>query len=118
MFTFFSVTGLLFDRIKQAIVALFDASSTVIGAIALIFCVVLVINIFNNKISKKFFVNNKTFIFVTLLLEAASCLISSNEILIKFNFFTVLICLLIILYKTTAVKKQTKRVGTTNEKSI
>ena len=118
MFTFFSITDLLFDKIGEALNAVFEAASSIVGAVALVFCIVLVINIFNNKVNKKFFTNNKNFIFITLLLEAISCLISPSEILIKFNFFTVVISLSIILYKTTLEKKTTKKVGRKNEKFI
>lgn len=119
MFTFYSVTRLLFEKIGEVLTAIFSTSSTVVGAVALVFSIVIIINLFNNKINKKFFVNNKGFIFVTLLLEIVSCLISSNETLIKFNFFVVAVSLIIILYKVTSpAKKVIKKEGIKNEKSI
>lgn len=108
MFTFFSVTELLFDKIGEILVEVVNTVSSIAGASSLVLCVVLIVSAFNKKINRKFFVNNKIFIFVILLLEIVSCLFSQDDKLVKFNCFTMIVCLGLLLLKIT----KTKKVGT------
>ena len=112
MFTFFSITSLLFEQIEEILEAVFSTASTVAGALALVLCVVFVVSAFDKKINKKFFVNNKKFITTILIVEVISCLISPNEDLIKFNCITIVVCLALLLFKVTKPKKETKKVVT------
>lgn len=107
MTTFFYVTEILFDLIKETFESLFSWFSTVAGALALAFLVVILVTLFTKGINKKFFVNNKKFLIVTLALEVLSSMLNSDINFIKINLLIICLCLFIILYKST--KKLNKR---------
>lgn len=107
MTTFFYVTEILFDLIKETFEGLFSWFSTIAGALALVFLVVILVTLFTKGINKKFFVNNKKFLIVTLALEVLSSMLNSDINFIKINLLIICLCLFIILYKST--KKINKR---------
>lgn len=108
MITFFKVTELLFSSIQTFLDSLFLTTSSLLSSISLLLCVVLVINICNKGATKKFFVNNKKFICITLVIQGIACLISTDDLLVKANAIVLIVCLLIILYKGIVVKTKTK----------
>lgn len=108
MYTFLKVTDILFSYIKEVLGAFFGFSSGLLSSIALLLCVVLVINICNKGASKKFFQNNKTFINVTITLLLIACLISSDMNLVKGCVVVISICLFVIINKTISNKKDVK----------
>lgn len=106
MNTFFYVTEILFDSIKKTLGGLFSWFSTIVGALALAFLVVIIVSVFNKGVSKKFFINNRKFLVITLILEMISSLLSSDTNLIKVNLLAICICLLVLLYRTSSKTKK------------
>lgn len=106
MNTFFYITDILFDSIERALSGLFSWVSTITGALALAFLVVIIVSIFNKGVNKKFFINNNKFLTITLILEIISSLLSADANLIKVNLLAICVCLLLILYRTSFKTKK------------
>ena len=109
MITFLKITEILLSNIKEFFEGFFLATSSLLSSITLLLCVVLVINICNKGATKKFFINNRNFICITLILQALACLISTEKSLVKTNVIVLVTCLLIVLYKGINIKSKTKK---------
>lgn len=119
MHTFFYITDILFDSIRDFLNELFSFASSVTGALALAFLVVIIVSVFSKGVNKKFFINNKKFIIVTLVLEVISTILSSDVNMIKTNLVVLCISVFLIIYKLASKpkKKETKIVDVEVEKT-
>lgn len=110
MRTFFYINGLLFKELTRALAAIFSVLSSALSALALAFCIVIVVSIITKGANKKFFVNNKRFIIATLCIVGLSCILSSDINIIKCNVLIIIICLIVILVKSNK-SKVTKKIN-------
>lgn len=108
MYSFYYVTEILLDRIKEFINSLFSATSILLSGVGLIFCIVIIVNALTRSINKKFFINNRKFMIATLVIELISSIVATDILVIKINICIIIICLFIFIYKANKQKPKRK----------